>query len=410
MGKCFHSGLVAKSFYSKKIDCHTTCLRVSFSQYHNFITSVFLESLPNHIVIPLLMFKKSYTYRTTLNLLRSIVPLVVLFCNVCLLGCITEDMPPNTKQGNFEALWKIMDEHYCFFDYKKEEFGIDWDEVRNRYAPAISEGMSDEALFEVCAKMIGELRDGHVNLISAHDVARYADWYEKYATNFSDSLLRIYLGSSASYRIAASLRYKVLDGNIGYIRVPTFENTIGSGNISQVMRYLASCDGLIVDVRSNGGGLMTAAADLAGIFINEPEVGGYICHKTGKGRNDFSAPWPIDITPASGLRWQKNAVILTNRRTYSAANSFVMFCKGLSHVVVMGDITGGGAGLPFTSSLPNGWSLRLSACPMYDREMRLTEQGIEPDIYVSILAEDYANGKDTMIEHAKNYLRSHSND
>ncbi len=40
----------------------------------------------------------------------------------------------NTPQGNFMALWTIMDEHYCFFDLKKEKLGVDWNEVKVRYA------------------------------------------------------------------------------------------------------------------------------------------------------------------------------------------------------------------------------------------------------------------------------------
>ena len=172
------------------------------------------------------------------------------------------------------------------------------------------------------------------------------------------------------------------------------------------MRYLAACDGLIVDVRSNSGGLLTAAQDLAGIFVNEPTTGAYISHKTGRGHEALSAPQPITIEPFAGLRWQKPAVILTNRRTYSAANSFVMFCKGLPQVTILGDRTGGGAGLPFSSELPNGWSVRFSASPMYDRAMHLTEAGIDPDIRCDITSDDYRSGRDTMLERARQLLRA----
>ena len=34
-----------------------------------------------------------------------------------LIGCIREEEFDNTPQGNFEALWKIIDEQYCFLDY-----------------------------------------------------------------------------------------------------------------------------------------------------------------------------------------------------------------------------------------------------------------------------------------------------
>ena len=93
--------------------------------------------------------------------------------------------------------------------------------------------------------------------------------------------------------------------------------------------------------------------------------------------------------------------MLTNRRTFSAANSFVMYVKGLPNVTVIGDRTGGGAGMPFSSELPNGWSVRFSACPMYDRQMQCTEMGIDPDVKVDITSSDYARTVDTIIETAR---------
>ena len=59
--------------------------------------------------------------------------LYFLLClTVPLVSCIDEEDYPDTPRGNFEALWKIMDEHYCFFDYKKQTLGVDWDEVYTR--------------------------------------------------------------------------------------------------------------------------------------------------------------------------------------------------------------------------------------------------------------------------------------
>ena len=63
-------------------------------------------------------------------------------------SCVKEDFYDNTKQGNYEALWRIMDEHYCFFDYKKQELGVDWDEIHARYAYKINENMTNAQLFE----------------------------------------------------------------------------------------------------------------------------------------------------------------------------------------------------------------------------------------------------------------------
>lgn len=333
----------------------------------------------------------------------------LLSCALCALSfssCVTQDVEDDTRRGNFEALWRTLDEHYCFFDYKREAYGLDWNAVRESYSRRISEAMTDRQLFEVLAEMTYELRDGHVNLYAPHDVARYGAWFDDFPANYSDSLERATLGKSQDYEVAASLKYRILEDNIGYVRCASFEYLFGDGNLHEVMRRLGGCNALIVDVRSNGGGLLTAAEKLASLFVNEETVGGYISHKTGAGHNDLSAPEPIRIEPFVGFRWQKPVAVLTNRRTFSAANSFVMYLKGLPHVTIVGDRTGGGTGMPFSSELPCGWSLRFSACPMYDREMQCTEMGIDPDLKVDITDEDYQRGVDTILEAARSALKT----
>jgi hypothetical protein len=317
-------------------------------------------------------------------------------------GCVDEEEYSDTPQGNFEALWKIIDEHYCFLDYKQQEYGLDWDAVYNKYKVRVDESMTDMQLFEVLTQMLAELRDGHVNLSASHDYGRYWSWFEDYPTNFSDTLYRRYMGTD--YKIASSLRYRILDDNIGYVRYESFQSSIGSGNLDEVLMYLALCRGLIIDIRENGGGDLTNAEKLAARFTNERTLVGYIQHKTGKGHSDFSTMEPRYLEPASGLRWQKPVVVLTNRHVYSAANEFTMYMKALPQVTIVGDHTGGGAGMPFSSSLPNGWSVRFSACPMYDANGRHTEFGIAPDVSVSLTAADEARGFDSMIETARKLL------
>ena len=109
-------------------------------------------------------------------------------------SCITEDIQDNTPQGNFEALWNIIDTKYCFLDYKKEEYGLNWDEVYRRYSNRLTDDMTNKELFQVLAEMLEELRDGHVNLVAAHETSQYREWYDNYPTNFVDTIQRIYLG------------------------------------------------------------------------------------------------------------------------------------------------------------------------------------------------------------------------
>ena len=316
-------------------------------------------------------------------------------------ACVDEDEYADNPQGNFEALWHIMDEHYCFFNEKN----IDWQSIYNKYKRQIDSRMSDEQLLEVLGNMIGELRDGHVNLYTSFDFARNWSWHEDYPSNFSDTLQRRYLGTD--YRLSTGMRYKILDDNIGYIYCGSFANDIGAGNLDEIMMYLLACNGLILDVRNNSGGMVTSAEELAARFTNEEIRVGYMQHKTGKGHNDFSELKEQRLKPGKGIRWQKRVMLLTNRQVFSAANEFVKYMKQCPNVTVVGDNTGGGAGLPFSSSLPNGWTVRFSACPMYDVSKQSTENGIAPDVPVQLKQEDFLKGEDTIIEEARRRLTTH---
>ena len=132
-------------------------------------------------------------------------------------------------------------------------------------------------------------------------------------------------------------------------------------------------------------------------------------------KNDFSEMEPIYLEPSNSIRWQKKVVILTNRRCYSATNDFVNVMRSLNNdnedkrIIQLGDQTGGGSGLPFSSELPNGWSVRFSASPHFDKYGKSLEDGIKPDVYVNmdkILEEGIEQGdiesqkKDPLIEKA----------
>ena len=319
-------------------------------------------------------------------------------------ACIDEDDYDNSAKGNIEALWKIMDQHYCFFDYKKDIIGVDWDEVHQRYLAQANEKMTKAQLFEVCSNMLAELKDGHVNLYASHDMGRNWSFKEDHPNNFDENLVNdYYLGTD--YSIAAGLSYKLLEDNVGYVRCESFSEALGNGNISDALYRLELCDGLIIDVRNNPGGNLTTSRRLASHFTNKKTLVGYIYHKTGKGRNDFSNEEEENIEPAQGIRWQKPVIVLANRSTYSAANDFVKCMKVMPNVTIVGDTTGGGSGMPMSSEIPAGWSVRYSAVVMLDKDHKHTEFGVAPDIQVDMTTTDHENNHDTIIETARAMLR-----
>ena len=341
--------------------------------------------------------KKSIPHLTaTIKSIATIVTIAAI--TLVPVSCVDADEYEDTPTGNFEALWKILDEHYCFFDYKQQEYGLDWNAVYHKYKVRVDNNMKTSQLFEVCCDMLSELRDGHVNLSSAKDYGRYWTWQEAYPKNFSDTLYRHYMGTD--YMIASSLSYRVLDNNIGYIRCATFESPIGEGNLNEILSYLALCRGLIIDIRNNGGGDLTMAERLAGRFVQEKTLVSYMQHKTGPGHNDFSSKEAQYLEPSNGMRWHKKVCLLTNRSVYSAANYFAVIMRALPNVTIVGDHTGGGSGMPMNSSLPNGWNVRYSACPIYDKNGRHTEFGIDPDVKVDLTEESRQHNMDDIIEKA----------
>ncbi len=329
--------------------------------------------------------------------------LLILLSAMLLTACVDERQYDNTPEGNLEALWTLIDEHYCFLDYKAEAIGLDWNEVYGRYRGMLHKDMTSAQLHEVLCRMLAELRDGHVNLYSAADVGRYWAWRDDYPSNLNTELRDTYLGND--YRIAAGLRYCILDDNVGYIHYASFSSGIGEGNIAEVLHYLRLCSGLIIDVRGNSGGQLNYEQRLASHFTNERILVGYRSHKTGPGHADFSELSPEYLEPSQTVRWQKPVIVLTNRSCYSATNTFVRDMLCCPSVRTLGDSTGGGGGMPFMGELPNGWAVRFSACPQYDRDRKHIEFGIPPTIPCSLKPEDVARGHDTLIETARELLR-----
>lgn len=336
--------------------------------------------------------------------MRKLLLLLPLLCLV-LAACHKYEEWPDDALGNFDALCTIIDEHYCYLDEKN----IDWPAVTAHYRSQITPATSQLELFNLCAEMLDTLRDGHVNLISRFNTSYYKKWWSDYPQDFNlRTLQQHYL--NFDWGSTSGLIYKRLEADkpIGYIYVSSFNTVFSETNIDYVLALLADCDALIIDVRNNGGGMLSSAETLARRFISQPIIAGYMRHKTGPGHSDFSDPFPLEYKPAAAgrIRWEKPVAVLTNRSTYSSANDFVMVMKELPNVTIIGARTGGGGGMPFSAGLPNGWNVRFSACPITDARGASTENGIDPTPGCEMHAPDQelAAGHDAILDFAINTL------
>ncbi len=322
-------------------------------------------------------------------------------------GCnelFVDENPSNTPAENFNLIWKSFDEHYCYF----EEKGVDWNAMKQKYSPQIKGNMSDEQLFAVCAQMLGELKDGHVNIAAPFNISRYWDWYQDYPQNFNYPVIeRNYLGKD--YVMASGMDANIIkDKNgvkYGYIYYSSFESSLSDAGMQSLMYKFWNCRGIILDIRDNGGGLVSNMFQLASYFASTEMQVGYTRYKKGKAHNDFTGYYAEKVTPSDVASFKEMPVVLlTNRSSYSAANIFTGIMKQFPNVVVMGDQTGGGSASPMSVNLPNGWIVRLSSICFTDNNKQTFEFGVAPDIYKSTTETDAANGKDMIIDAAMDYL------
>lgn len=319
------------------------------------------------------------------------------------------DLPdhPDDIRGNFESLWSTIDTHYCFFSEKD----VDWNEIHDRYAAMLNPRMSSEQLFDLCSRMLDELRDGHTNLSAPFATSYYRKWWSDYPQNYNERIVQQYY-FNFNYRSLGAFDYGLLTQNIGYIHYSSFASGIGEGNLDYLLSYFKGAQALIIDVRDNGGGNLTNVSELVNRFIDHRILAGYIIHKTGPAHDAFSEPFPYYIDPVGGghLSWDKPVIVLTNRSTFSAANNFVSIMKSIPGVKIVGSTTGGGSGMPYSSELPNGWGIRFSACSILDPEGCSTEFGVTPSdgCAVDMDPGEAANGHDTIIDFAVSLIQNQS--
>ncbi len=344
----------------------------------------------------------------TLSITKPILFVCFLWAAVSCEEAVFSTAYENKAEDVFESLWTTVDENYAFFTAKD----IDWDAAYAANKPRVQNGMRSDSLFDVLSDMLAILQDGHVNLQAGFDISRYWQWYLDYPANFDyDIIERNYLGDD--YQITGPFYHRMID-SIGYIYYESFDKDV-SGSVIDYLVSLYSrqgkdtviVKGLIIDVRNNGGGKIKNAETIASRFTEERKKVQYWQYKDGPGHNDFSEPIARYLEPGGDYQYKAPVIVLTNRSCYSSTNFFAQIMKSLGkNILLMGDSTGGGGGLPISRELPNGWIYRFSSTITTTVAGENIEFGVAPDIKVDMKEADVQKGKDTILETALQLLKA----
>lgn len=305
-----------------------------------------------------------------------------------------KDIASTSPQENFDYLWNQCNEKYSYFEVKN----INWNTVKSNYESKIYNGMSEDSLFKVLGGMISELKDDHTNLVSNFNISSFG--VNKLGQdNFDWRIIEDYYLPNNYYTSGPFNHDFISNGEIGYIRFPAFTGTVDNINLDFMLNRYKNTKGLILDLRENGGGAVTDVFNLLSRFVDSRTLVNYSRIKTGKGHNDFSTPSPVYVSPYNGIRYTKKVAVLIDRGTYSAGSFTSLATKALPNIVLIGDTTGGGLGLPNGGQLPNGWTYRFSITQALTLDKNPGyEQGVPSDIQVLF---DWSNlTKDEIIDRA----------
>jgi hypothetical protein len=302
-----------------------------------------------------------------------------------------DEVPANDKISMYNTLWQDISDHYVFLDQKS----VDWSKMHDHYLIQISNEMPDEAFFDVICQMLQELHDGHVTLYSGFNKCSYYDLYLDHLTNYDQTVIeRNYMSYPNQI---GPFSYYILSSNIGYIHYASFGDNFTSEELKYLIEYLQETKGLIIDIRNNLGGAADNATQLMSVFIEESmTVGELLVPKRDGGFQSDE----IEIVPSEEVQaYQKDIIILTNRKTYSSAHVFTEFMSQLPNVTIVGDTTGGGAGIAAGYELANGWRYRIPVGAITINGQSI-EEGHGPDIYQSTSENDAASGRDLILDRA----------
>ncbi|MBR5150444.1 MAG: peptidase S41, partial [Bacteroidaceae bacterium] len=94
--------------------------------------------------------------------MKKKIQILAIIITAMILPCSCDPpMDTGIPQDSYDALWNIIDRRYCFLEYAKQEFGLDWNSAYHKHRSKLDENSTYYDLFKVCGELLAELRDGH---------------------------------------------------------------------------------------------------------------------------------------------------------------------------------------------------------------------------------------------------------
>ena len=162
---------------------------------------------------------------------------------------------------------------------------------------------------------------------------------------------------------------------IGYVRLEQFSTDVGVKAKGSVDRLVSEgAEGIVFDLRDNGGGILDEAVNVASVFIQN----GTIVSVVGKDENRSEYPARGDTNESITL------VVLINGYSASASEIVAGAIKDENRGQLVGEKTFGKGVVQMIFPLTNDGAIKFTSGVYYTPDgININEVGIEPDIPVA---------------------------
>ncbi len=201
-----------------------------------------------------------------------------------------------------------------------------------------------------------------------------------------------------------SVRARLLESGIGYVRISQFSETTGSDlrtALTDIRRQPGggTLTGLVLDLRNNPGGVLDAAVEVSDDFLNS----GIIVTASGRGpdanfRHEARSGDLLDGAPI---------VVLVNGGSASASEIVAGALQDNQRATILGSQTFGKGSVQTVMPLSNGRAIKLTTSRYYTPSGdSINGEGITPDVVLEEKAKQPADPSDPALDQALALLRS----
>ena len=187
-----------------------------------------------------------------------------------------------------------------------------------------------------------------------------------------------------------SVKSEILNGNIGYIRLTSF-NDNSSDQIEKQIKKIKNnkkVNAFILDLRNNPGGLLSQAIEITDFFLENGEIVSTKARKKNENRKWFAKKG--DITDG------KTLLVLINYGSASASEIVAGALKDHKRAIILGENSFGKGSVQSIIPLKNRGAIRLTVAKYYlPSGKSISEVGVRPDIEVNEEGDDFKIKTDT---------------